>query len=46
MSPNTAGILKVKEATVKAPLLGLSWTGVVTLDVTGHKQAGLDRPLN
>lgn len=46
LTPSTAGILKAKEATVTAPLLGLFWSGVMTLDVTAHRQAGLDRPLN
>lgn len=36
LAPRAAGILKAKEATVTAPLLGLSWSRVKTLDVTGQ----------
>lgn len=52
-NPSTAGILKAKEATVTAPLLGLSWSRVMTLDVTGQTSRSrqtiklkLKQPLN
>lgn len=44
--PSRATRLKAKEDTVTAPLLGLSWSQVMTLDATGHRSAALDRPLN